>query len=134
MVQPLFYFDEADFVNDQAVIRQNPNHVSINSCLEIDLTGQICSDSLGTRMYSGVGGQLDFIRGAALSEGGMPVITLPSITSKVCSHYHTTHTRQEKDAKEESCADAIEFCPSLSRDFMPIQAILSCVFCFPPSG
>jgi len=69
-------------VNDTAVIRQNPKVVAINSAIEIDLTGQVCADSIGTRVYSGVGGQMDFIRGASLSEGGKPIIALPSATNK----------------------------------------------------
>ena len=55
---------------------------SINSAIEIDITGQVCADSIGTRIYSGVGGQMDFIRGASLSEGGKPIIALPSTTSR----------------------------------------------------
>lgn len=71
-----------DYVNDTAVIRTNPKVVAINSAIEVDVTGQVCSDSIGTYHYSGVGGQMDFIRGAALSAGGKPIIALPSITSK----------------------------------------------------
>ncbi|HLF56280.1 MAG TPA: acetyl-CoA hydrolase/transferase C-terminal domain-containing protein [Thermoanaerobaculia bacterium] len=70
------------YVNDTAVIRRNPKVTAINSAIEVDLTGQVCADSIGTRMYSGVGGQMDFIRGAALSPGGKPIIALPSTTSK----------------------------------------------------
>lgn len=70
------------YVNDTAVIRQNPKVTAINSALEIDLTGQVCADSLGSKMFSGVGGQMDFIRGACLSEGGKPIIALPSQTEK----------------------------------------------------
>jgi acyl-CoA hydrolase len=70
-----------DYVNDTSVIRTNPKVTSINGAIEIDITGQVCSDSIGTYHYSGVGGQMDFIRGAALSEGGKPIITLPSTTS-----------------------------------------------------
>jgi 4-hydroxybutyrate CoA-transferase len=70
------------YVNDPAVIRRNPKVTAINSAIEIDLTGQVCADSIGTRIYSGVGGQMDFIRGASLSEGGKPVIALPSQTGK----------------------------------------------------
>ncbi len=70
------------YVNDPSVIRQNPKVVAINSAIEVDLTGQICADSIGTRIYSGVGGQMDFMRGAALSEGGKPIIALPSVTRK----------------------------------------------------
>jgi acyl-CoA hydrolase len=71
-----------DYVNDTAVIRQNPKVTAINSAIEVDITGQVCSDSIGTYHYSGVGGQMDFMRGAALSEGGKPIIALPSITAK----------------------------------------------------
>lgn len=70
------------YVNDTAVIRRNPKVTAINSAIEVDLTGQICADSIGTYHYSGVGGQMDFIRGASLSEGGKPILALPSITSK----------------------------------------------------
>ena len=70
------------YVNDPAVIRRNPKVTAINSAIEVDLTGQVCADSIGSRMYSGVGGQIDFIRGASLSEGGKPIIALPSITGK----------------------------------------------------
>jgi 4-hydroxybutyrate CoA-transferase len=70
------------YTNDTAVIRRNPKVVAINSAIEVDLTGQVCADSIGTRMYSGVGGQMDFVRGASLSVGGKPIIALPSTTSK----------------------------------------------------
>lgn len=70
------------YVNDTAVIRRNPKVTAINSAIEVDLTGQVCADSIGTKLYSGVGGQMDFMRGAALSEGGKPIIALPSITSR----------------------------------------------------
>jgi acyl-CoA hydrolase len=71
-----------DYVNDTAVIRTNPKVAAINSAIEVDITGQVCSDSIGTYHYSGVGGQIDFIRGAALSEGGKPIIALSSSTTK----------------------------------------------------
>ncbi|CDF80712.1 acetyl-CoA hydrolase/transferase family protein [Formosa agariphila KMM 3901] len=70
------------YVNDTAVIRQNPKVTAINSAIEIDITGQVCADSIGTRMLSGVGGQMDFMRGAALSEGGKPIIAINSRTLK----------------------------------------------------
>lgn len=79
---PMVRMKDIAYVNDTSIIRQNPKVVAINSCIEVDLTGQIVSDSIGTRIYSGVGGQLDFMRGAALSKGGKPIIALPSITSK----------------------------------------------------
>lgn len=71
-----------DYVNDTAVIRTNPKVTAINSAIEVDITGQVCSDSIGAYHYSGVGGQMDFMRGASLSEGGKPIIALPSTTSK----------------------------------------------------
>jgi acyl-CoA hydrolase len=77
---PLFTFQEAEYANDSAIIRKNPKMVAINSCLEIDLTGQVCADSIGSYQYSGVGGQMDFMRGAALSEGGKPILALRSTT------------------------------------------------------
>jgi len=69
-----------EYVNDPYIIAQNDRMVAINSAIEVDLTGQICADSIGTRLYSGTGGQLDFIRGAARSKGGKPIIALPSVT------------------------------------------------------
>lgn len=73
---------DVQYVNDTAVIRRNPKVTAINSAVEIDITGQICADSIGTKMYSGVGGQMDFVRGASLSEGGKAIFALPSTTSK----------------------------------------------------
>ena len=79
---PAFQFLDIDYVNDPHIIRRNQRMVAINSAIEIDLTGQVCADSIGTYQYSGVGGQMDFMRGAALSEGGKPIIALPSRTAK----------------------------------------------------
>lgn len=73
---------DVGYVNDTDVIRRNPQVTAINSALEVDVTGQICADSIGERQFSGVGGQMDFIRGAALSENGRPIIALPSTTSR----------------------------------------------------
>ena len=70
------------YVNDTSIIRQNPKVTAINSAIEIDITGQVCSDSIGSYQYSGIGGQMDFIHGASLSEGGKPIIALPSQTNK----------------------------------------------------
>jgi 4-hydroxybutyrate CoA-transferase len=75
---PLVAFHPCDWTNDTSVIRRNPKVVAINSAIQIDLTGQVCADSIGHRIYSGIGGQMDFIRGAALSPGGRPIIALPS--------------------------------------------------------
>lgn len=69
---------DIEYVNDTSIIRRNDNVAAINSALQIDLSGQICADSIGTSIYSGVGGQMDFIRGASLSKGGKAVIALPS--------------------------------------------------------
>jgi len=79
---PVVEMRDIGFVNDTAVIRTNPKVTAINSAIEVDLFGQICADSIGQRQYSGVGGQVDFIRGASLSEGGKPIIALNSITRK----------------------------------------------------
>lgn len=76
---PFIEAHPVDYVNDPVVVSQNDNLVAINSAIEIDLTGQVCSDSIGPRIYSGFGGQVDFIRGAARSKGGRPVIAIPSL-------------------------------------------------------
>jgi acyl-CoA hydrolase len=75
---PIFEFRRTEYVNDPFVIAQNDRMVAINSAIEVDLTGQVCSDSIGPAPFSGIGGQVDFIRGAARSKGGLPVIALPS--------------------------------------------------------
>ena len=79
---PSVIFMDIEQVNDTAIIRKNPNVMAINSALQVDISGQVCADSLGTSIYSGVGGQMDFIRGAALSEGGRSVIALPSTAAR----------------------------------------------------
>lgn len=79
---PAFEFLDIDYVNEPSVIKQNNKVVAINSAIEVDITGQVCADSIGTMQYSGVGGQMDFMRGAALSEGGKPIIALTSRTAK----------------------------------------------------
>ncbi|MEE9364070.1 MAG: acetyl-CoA hydrolase/transferase C-terminal domain-containing protein [Cellulophaga sp.] len=79
---PLVHFKEAAYTNDTAMIRQNPKVTAINSAIEIDLTGQVCADTIGKYHYSGVGGQMDFIRGASLSVGGKAIFAMPSITNK----------------------------------------------------
>jgi acyl-CoA hydrolase len=79
---PYVEFHPCDRTNDTALIRRNPRVVAINSALEIDLSGQVVADSIGFRIYSGIGGQMDFVRGAALSPGGKPVIALPSLAAK----------------------------------------------------
>lgn len=73
-----------NYVNDPRIISMQPRMTAINSCIEMDLTGQVCSDSLGCKIYSGFGGQLDFLRGAAISQDGRgkAIIAFPSVTSK----------------------------------------------------
>lgn len=88
---PLFYFRSSDFVNDPTVIARNDNLVSISSALEVDLTGQVSSDSLGYLFFSGIGDQVDFIRGSSMSNGGFSIIALPSTArngevSRIVSH------------------------------------------------
>lgn len=79
---PMVQMLNAEYVNNPDIIRKNPKVVAINSAIEIDLSGQVCADSIGSKIYSGVGGQMDFIRGASLSEGGKPIIALTSTTKK----------------------------------------------------
>lgn len=79
---PMVAMLEVSYTNDTTIIRQNPKTTAINSAIEIDLTGQVCADSIGYNMYSGVGGQMDFIRGASLSDGGKAIIAMPSVTGK----------------------------------------------------
>ena len=88
---PLFYFRSSEYVNDPNVIAMNDDLISISSALEVDLTGQICSDSVGYRFYSGIGDQVDFLRGSAMSRGGFSIIALPStarrgLVSRIVSH------------------------------------------------
>ena len=78
----LIHFKEAGYTNDTSIIKMNPKVTAINSAIEIDITGQICADSIGTYQYSGVGGQMDFIRSASLSRGGKAIFAMPSITNK----------------------------------------------------
>ncbi len=79
---PYVELRSSDYVNDVSIIKQNPRMVAINSAVEVDVTGQVCADSIGSKMYSGVGGQMDFIRGASLSENGKAIIALPSVTKR----------------------------------------------------
>ncbi|WP_296313507.1 acetyl-CoA hydrolase/transferase family protein [Winogradskyella sp. UBA3174] len=79
---PFVEMRASNYTNNTAFIKQNPRMVAINSAIEVDLTGQVCADSIGSSMYSGVGGQMDFMRGASLSEGGKAIIALPSVTKK----------------------------------------------------
>ena len=78
---PLCEFHRQEYVNDPFVIAQNEKMVAINSAIEVDITGQVCADSIGPKFYSGVGGQVDFIYGASRSKGGVPIIALPSTTT-----------------------------------------------------
>ena len=88
---PAFYFRSSEFVNDPFVIARNDNLISISSALEVDLTGQVCSDSMGYLFYSGIGDQVDFLRGSAMSKGGFSIVALPSTAqngavSRIVSH------------------------------------------------
>ncbi len=88
---PVFYFRSSEFVNDPTVIARNDNLISISSALEVDLTGQVCSDSMGYLFYSGIGDQVDFLRGSFMSKGGFSIIALPSTArggtvSRIVSH------------------------------------------------
>jgi acyl-CoA hydrolase len=87
---PIVKCMDISYVNDPHVVKQNPKVTAINSAIEIDLTGQVCADSIGMFQYSGIGGQMDFIRGASLSEGGKPIIALPSRTGKGISRITPT--------------------------------------------
>lgn len=75
---PMFYFRSSDYVNDPTIIARNDNLISISSALEVDLTGQVCTDSMGHLFYSGIGDQVDFLRGSSMSKGGFSIIALPS--------------------------------------------------------
>jgi acyl-CoA hydrolase len=88
---PFMEFHPNHYVNDPFIVAQNDNMVAINSAISVDLTGQVCADSIGTRIYSGFGGQLDFVRGAARSRGGVPIIALPS-TAKGGAFSRITNT------------------------------------------
>lgn len=79
---PIIDMRESSFTNDTSLIRKNPKVTAINSAVEVDLTGQVCADTIGTKQFSGVGGQMDFIRGASLSKGGKPIIALTAQTRK----------------------------------------------------
>lgn len=89
---PLVELRPANYTNDTQIIRQFDHMVAVNSALQVDLTGQVCAESVGTRVYSGVGGQMDFLRGAALARGGRPIIALPATTRLPAS---TNGTRVE---------------------------------------
>ncbi len=90
---PQIEMHPVDYVNDTAVIRRNYRMVAINSALEIDLTGQVCASSIGDRIYSGIGGQADFMRGAALAEGGKPILAMPSTAARGTASRIVGHLR-----------------------------------------
>jgi acyl-CoA hydrolase len=83
---PMVELRPSDYTNDTRVIRQFEHMVAVNSAIQVDLTGQVCAESIGTRLYSGVGGQMDFLRGAALSPRGRPVIALPATAHALREH------------------------------------------------
>ncbi len=111
---PQVVFLGVDYVNDTKNIRANPKVIAMNSAIEIDLTGQVCADSIGTYQYSGVGGQMDFIRGAALSEGGKPIIAMPSVTGKGrvqdCPIPQTRRRRRDNTGTRTLCRHRIWSC------------------------
>mgnify|MGYP000931480301 FL=1 len=87
---PMVLMQDVAYTNDPFIIAKNPKVTAINSALQVDLTGQVCADSLGTTFYSGVGGQVDFIYGASLSQGGKAIIAMPSVTNKGLSKISPT--------------------------------------------
>ncbi|MBR3743778.1 MAG: acetyl-CoA hydrolase/transferase family protein [Bacteroidales bacterium] len=89
---PMVSMMDVGYTNDPYIISQNPKMTAINSALQVDLTGQVCADSLGTKFYSGVGGQIDFTYGASLSKGGKAIIAMPSVTNKGISKIASTLT------------------------------------------
>ena len=91
---PIFEFHRTAYANDPFIIAQNDRMVAINSAIEVDLTGQVCADSMGHTPYSGIGGQVDFLRGAARSKGGLPIITLPSTAKDGALSRIVPHLRQ----------------------------------------
>ncbi len=91
---PLFEIHPCDYTNNPFIIAQNDKMISINSAIEVDITGQVCADSIGTKIYSGFGGQVDFVRGAAYSKGGKPIIALPSTTKDGKYSRIVPHLRQ----------------------------------------
>ena len=95
---PMIMMKDASFTNDTAIIRKNPKVIAINSAIEMDLSGQVCADTIGSRQFSGVGGQMDFIRGASLSEGGKPIF---AFTSRISKAFQTVN----RDALKEGYAD-----------------------------
>ncbi|NOX58213.1 MAG: GNAT family N-acetyltransferase [Planctomycetes bacterium] len=91
---PLVEFHPTEYTNDPFIIAQNNKMISINGAIEVDLTGQVCADSIGDRFYSGIGGQVDFTRGAARSKGGKPIIALPSTASHETVSRIVPHLKQ----------------------------------------
>ncbi|MDO4735923.1 MAG: acetyl-CoA hydrolase/transferase C-terminal domain-containing protein, partial [Bacteroidia bacterium] len=89
---PMVKMMDVKYTNNPYVIAKNPKATAINSALQIDITGQICADSLGTKLYSGVGGQVNFIFGASMSEGGKAIVAMPSVTNKGISKIVPTLT------------------------------------------
>ena len=115
---PLFSFRPTEYINDANVIGKHKRMVSVNMALEIDLTGQVCSDSVGGRFYSGIGGQIDFNRGAAKSEAGRAIITLPSLNregdERWCSIVWST---VPAEAERLMALDEAAFCRELGKAF-----------------
>jgi acyl-CoA hydrolase len=105
---PAVELDPVDYTNNTHIIRQFEQMVSINSAIQVDLTGQVCAESIGTRLYSGVGGQMDFMRGAALAKHGRPIIALPATA-------HISHNDQQISASSDP----------MSNQLAPIDGVVS---------
>ena len=93
---PMVELRPADYTNNTVIIRQFTHMVAINSALQVDLTGQVCAESIGTQLYSGVGGQMDFMRGAALAPRGRPIIALPATVSLRPEGQRDQHDQRER--------------------------------------
>ena len=104
---PIFEFRPNAFTNDPLQIARNDKMVAINSALQVDLTGQVCADSIGTQFYSGIGGQVDFIRGASRSKGGKPIIALPATAQGRHRLAHRAHAGPGRGRGDLARADAL---------------------------
>ena len=115
---PLVEFHPTEYTNDPFIIAQNDKMISINSAIEVDLTGQVCADSLGTRFYSGIGGQVDFMRGAARSKGGKPIIALPSTADDGHDLAHRVRLSSRAPASSRAAATCTTSSPSTASAYL----------------
>jgi acyl-CoA hydrolase len=121
---PMFYFRSSEFVNDPTVIALNDNLISISSALEVDLTGQVCTDSMGHLFYSGIGDQVDFLRGSAMSKGGFSVIALPSTAqngkvSRIVPHLSEGAGVATTRGNVNLCGHRIRYCRAFRQKHLP---------------